>query len=71
MKECSISKKIAADILFLVCHHETGGTKRVDILRDADIISFFHVNLLYYFIRNGVEETKKRYLWGTGSYPIT
>ncbi len=64
MKECSISKKLADDIFFLVRHHETGGTKRVDILRDADSISFFHVNLPYYFLRNGIEETKRRCLWG-------
>ncbi len=64
MKECNISKKLADDIFFLVCRHETGGTRRGDVLRDADGISFFHVNLPYYFIRNDVEETKKRYLWG-------
>ena len=69
MKECNISKKLADDIFFLVRHHETGGTKRVDILRDADSISFFHVNLPYYFIRNGVEETKKRCLWGYRKLP--
>ena len=69
MKECNISKKLADDIVFLVCHHETGGTRRVDILRDADSISFFHVNLPYYFIRNGVEETKKRCLWGYKKLP--
>ncbi|GAH33543.1 unnamed protein product, partial [marine sediment metagenome] len=69
MKECSISKKLADDIFFLVFHHETGGTRRSDILRDADSISFFHVNLPYYFIRNGVEETKRRYLWGCRRLP--
>ncbi len=69
MKECNISKKLADDIVFLVCHHETGGTRRVDILRDADSISFFHVNLPYYFLRNGIEETKRRCLWGYGKLP--
>ncbi len=69
MKECNISKKLADDIFFLVCHHETGGTRRVDILRDADSISFFHVNLPYYFLRNGIEETKRRCLWGYGKLP--
>ena len=48
---------------------ETGGTRHVDILRDADSISFFHVNLPYYFIRNGVEETKERCLWGYRKLP--
>lgn len=52
-----------------MCHHETGGTRRVDSLRDADSISFFHVNLPYYFLRNGIEETKRRCLWGYGKLP--
>jgi hypothetical protein len=69
MKECSISKKLADDSFFLVCQHETGGTRRSDILRDADSISFFHVNLPYYFIRNGVAETRKRFLWGYRRLP--
>jgi hypothetical protein len=64
MKECNISKRLADDIFSLVRYHETGNTKRSDILRDADSISFFHVNLPYYFIRNGAEETKKRCSWG-------
>jgi len=69
MRGCSISKELADDSFFLVCHHERGGTRRSDILRDADSISFFHVNLPYYFIRNGVEETKMRYLWGYRRLP--
>ena len=69
MKECNISKKLADDVVFLVCHHETGGTRRIDILRDADSISFFHVNLPYYFLRNGIEETKRRCLWGYKKLP--
>ncbi|MCQ9205991.1 MAG: DUF4202 domain-containing protein [Omnitrophica bacterium] len=64
MKECNMSKRLADDIFSLVRYHETGNTKRSDILRDADSISFFHVNLPYYFIRNGAEETKKRCSWG-------
>jgi len=69
MKECSITKKLADDSFFLVCQHERGGTRRSDILRDADSISFFHVNLPYYFVRNGVEETRTRYLWGYRRLP--
>jgi hypothetical protein len=36
----------------------------VNILRGADGISFFHVNLPEYFSRNGKKETEKRWLWG-------
>ncbi len=63
MKECNISKELVNDVVFLVCHHETGGDKRMDVLRDADSISFFQVNLPYYFARNSVEEAKKRSLY--------
>jgi len=69
MKDCTISKELADDSFYLVFHHETGGTRHADILRDADSISFFHVNLPYYFIRNGVEETKRRCLWGYRRLP--
>ena len=31
--------------------------------------SFFHVNLPYFFLRNGIEETKRRCLWGYGKLP--
>lgn len=64
MEECDISKRLTDDIFSLVRYHEKGNTKRADNLRDADSISFFHVNVPYYFIRNGAEETKKRCLWG-------
>ena len=64
MTGCNVRKELADDVFFLVSRHEIGGDKRVDVLKDADSISFFHVNLPYYFVRNGVEETKKRCLWG-------
>ncbi len=69
MKECNISKKLADDVSYLVRHHESGGDKRMDVLRDADSISFLHVNLPYYFARNSVEETKKSCLWGYRKLP--
>ena len=64
-----INQKLVDDILYLVSHHEIGGDKRSDVLRDADTISFFHVNLPYYFARSGVEETKRRILWGYNKLP--
>jgi hypothetical protein len=51
-------------VYFLVRHHETGGTGLVDILKDADSISFFNVNLPLYLVRHDLKETKKRCLWG-------
>ena len=64
MKDCKINQELIEDVYFLVRHHETGGDSRVNVLRDADTISFFDVNLPYYFERNSLEETKKRWLWG-------
>ena len=64
MQECNLSKKMIDEVYFLVQHHETGGAKRVDILKDADSISYFDVNLPLYFERNDLKETKRRCLWG-------
>ena len=64
MKDCKINQELIEDIYFLVRHHECGGNSRVNVLRDADTISFFDVNLKFYFKRNDEKETKKRWLWG-------
>ena len=64
MKEYNISRELADDVFFLIRHHETGGDSRIDLLKDADSISYFDANLSHYYNRNGVEETKKRCLWG-------
>ena len=69
MEECNVRKELVDDVFFLVSRHEIGSDRRVDVLRDADSISFFHVNLPYYFVRNGVEETKRRCLWGYKKLP--
>ncbi len=69
MKGCSVRKELIDDVFFLVSLHEIGGDRRVDVLSDADSISFFHVNLPYYFVRNGVKETEKRCLWGYKKLP--
>lgn len=37
---------------------------RVNVLRNADSISFFDVNLPLYFARNSKEETERRCIWG-------
>ena len=70
MEGCNISRELINDVTSLVSNHETGGDKRSDILKNADSISFFHVNLPYYFERNSFEETKKRYLWGYRKLPV-
>jgi len=64
MQACDIEKKMIDEVFFLVRHHETGGSDRVDTLKDADSISYFDVNLPLYFERNDLKETKRRCLWG-------
>ncbi len=64
MKECNIHSELIDDVVFLVRHHETGGDPRADLLRDADSVSFFQVNLPFFYARNGVEETRMRCRWG-------
>ncbi len=64
MQVHDIDKKMIDEVFFLVRHHETGGTDQVDILKDADSISYFDVNLPLYFMRNNLKETIRRCLWG-------
>jgi len=64
MQACDIDQKMIDEVFSLVRHHETGGSDRIDILKDADSISYFEVNLPHYFIRNSLQETKRRCFWG-------
>ena len=64
MLECGFQGHIIEDVCRLVCRHETGGDQRADLIRDADSISFFEVNLPLYFKRSSYEETKQRCIWG-------
>ena len=64
MMDCAMKGKVAEEVCRLVRLHEIGGDSRSDILKDADAISFFDVNLPLYFERNGWEETKQRAVWG-------
>jgi len=60
METFKVKKELREEIFYLVNRHETGGNKRANLLKNADSISFFQVNLPYYFIRNNLYETKKR-----------
>ncbi|NQU04375.1 MAG: hypothetical protein HQ589_09540 [Syntrophaceae bacterium] len=44
--------------------HEIGGDPCSDLLKDADSISYFEVNMPLYVQREGYEETLKRCIWG-------
>ena len=63
MTECGLPEGEVDDIAFLVANHETGSGDRIDLLINADVLSFFHVSLPFYYDRRGAETTKRRLVW--------
>ncbi len=57
-----VTKRVAE----LVRHHEFGkpGDAELTVLKDADSLSFFEVNLPAYYEREGESETRFRMQWG-------
>lgn len=64
LHECQVEQSIIDEACRLVEKHEIGGEPRSDLLKDADSISYFEVNMPLYFQREGYEETLKRCIWG-------
>lgn len=64
LKKCGLSAVIADEACRLVTLHEIGGDHRSDLLKDADGISFFEINMPLYCQREGPEETIRRCTWG-------
>lgn len=62
--KCNVKQSIIDESCRLVEQHEVGGDLRSDLLKDADSISFFKINMPFYFRREGYEETFKRCIWG-------
>ena len=69
MKKFQTDQELINEVYNLIANHETGGDKRSDILKYADSLSFFNVNLSYYFERNTEEETRRRCIWGLERLP--
>jgi hypothetical protein len=61
---CGVARGIVDEACRLVEVHEVGGDADADLLKDADSISYFDVNLSLYYQREGWAETKRRSLWG-------
>jgi hypothetical protein len=59
-----VAKSVADETCRLVTLHEVGGDPRSDLLKDADSISYFEVNMPMYYQREGWEETRRRCSWG-------
>ena len=64
LDECQVEQSIIDESCRLVKGHEIGGDLHLDLIKDADSISFFEVNMPLYFQREGYEETLNRCLWG-------
>ncbi len=64
LDKCAVARSIADEACRLVRLHEVGSDPRSDLLKDADSISFFEVNMPLYYQREGWEETKRRCIWG-------
>ena len=64
LRECGVAPFIVDEACRLVALHEVGGDPSSDLLKDADGVSFFEVNLPLYFQREGRQETKRRCIWG-------
>jgi hypothetical protein len=64
MEDLDADKDLIEDVFRLVCHHETGGDPRSDLIRDADGLSFFETNLPFYFEREGRKKALERCRWG-------
>ena len=64
LKEFGVEQATADEIALLVSQHEVGGGERLDVLMNADVLSFFHVCLPLFFDRKGPEITRKRMVWG-------
>lgn len=63
MEECGIGQETVDETARLVAHHEMGGDEREELLKNADILSFFHVCLPFYYDRKGADITRKRSVW--------
>lgn len=64
LQQCQVEPSIVDNACELVEQHEVGGDPRSDLLKDADSISYFEVNMPLYFQREGYEETLRRSIWG-------
>ncbi len=64
LQQCQVEQSIVDAACQLVEQHEVGGDPRSDLLKDADSISYFEVNMPLYFQREGYKETLKRCIWG-------
>jgi len=61
-----LAQEVSERVHYLIVNHEFGkeGDLDLTILKDADSLSFFEINLPFYFHREGEQETYIRMQWG-------
>jgi len=64
LSACGVENNIVDEACRLLEVHEVGGDSRSDLLKDVDSISYFEVNLPFYYRREGWNEAKRRSSWG-------
>lgn len=64
MRECGWDKASIKRVVGMIRNHETGADPEANLLRDADALSFFEVNLPYYYRRHDMAEVERRCRWG-------
>ena len=64
LARCGVPAAVRDEACRLVRAHEVGGDPRADLLKDADSLSYFEVNLPLYYRREGRNETLRRCVWG-------
>lgn len=60
LTENNFDESIIKKITNLVRTHEVGGDKESDLLKDADSIAYFELNIPIYLKRNGKEKTRQK-----------
>lgn len=61
---CQVEPTIIEQACELVIQHEVGGNVLSDLLKDADSLSYFEVNMPPYYAREGYAEILRRCKWG-------
>jgi len=60
LRRYKYNKDILNKVKYLIEHHEVGGTKEANILRDADSLTFFSFNINDYLEDRGIDKTKDK-----------
>ena len=64
MEKCGVDSSMTEEACRVVTLHEVGGDPRSDLIKNADSVSYFKVNMPLYYQREGWKETKRRCIWG-------